>query len=61
MNRTATMTIQEVSLLLHLKPQTVRIGIESGAFPFGTVIKGKRKVYVIYRTKFEQITGIETN
>ena len=60
MERTATMTVQEVAQLLHLRPETVRIGIETGALPFGAVIKQKRKVYVIYRHQFEQVTGIKT-
>ena len=60
MDKTATMTVQEVAQLLHLKPQTVRNGIDTGAFTFGTVIKQKRNVYVIYRPLFEQITGIKT-
>lgn len=60
MERSSTMTVQEVAQLLHLKPETVRIGIETGALPFGAVIKHKRKVYVIYRDRFEQVTGIKT-
>ena len=60
MDRNATMTIAEVAKILHLKPQTVRTGIETGAFTFGTVIKQKRNVYVIYRHQFEQVTGIKT-
>jgi len=55
--KTATMSVQEVAELLHLAPQTVRLGIEQGAFPWGTVIRGKRKVYVIYRSAVEELTG----
>lgn len=56
-----TMTVQEVAQLLHLKPQTIRTGIETGALKFGVVIKQKRNIYVIYRHQFEQVTGIKTN
>ena len=47
-----TMTVQEVAQLLHLKPQTIRTGIETGALKFGVVIKQKRNIYVIYRNQF---------
>lgn len=57
------MTVQEASALLGLAQQTVRIGMQQGAFRFGTVVKGKRGIhrYVIYRKKFEEETGISTD
>lgn len=60
MDKKPTMTVQEAARLLHLKEHTIRAGIETGALPFGTVIKRKRNIYVIYRHQFEQITGIKT-
>lgn len=56
----ATMTVQETAALLGLHPQTLRKAIDRGAFPWATCIKAKRKIYVIYRHQFEQITGIKT-
>lgn len=55
--RTITMTVQETAKLLGVSPQCVRVGLESGAFQFGTVVKMKRKVYVIYRSEVEKLTG----
>lgn len=57
MDEKLTMTVQEAADLLHIAPQTLRIGIEQGAFPWGTVVRGKRKVYIIYRSKLEELTG----
>ena len=51
------MTVQETAKLLGVSPQCVRVGLESGAFRFGTVVKMKRKVYVIYRSEVEKLTG----
>ena len=50
-----TMTVQETARLLGVSPQCVRVGLESGAFHFGTVVKMKRKVYVIYRQAVEEL------
>lgn len=56
-----TMTVAEVAKLLNVHPSTVRYMLEKNLVEWGICIPTKRKVYVIYRTKFEQITGIETN
>ena len=53
--KTATMTVQETAKLLGVSPQCVRVGLESGAFRFGTVVRMKRKVYVIYRSAVEEL------
>jgi len=55
--KTATMTVQETAKLLGVSPQCVRVGLESGAFTFGTVVRMKRKVYIIYRPAVEELTG----
>lgn len=60
MDKKETMTVQEAAALLGLHPQTLRRAIDRGAFPWATCIKAKRKIYVIYRHQFEQITGIKT-
>jgi len=52
-----TMTVQETARLLGVSPQCVRVGLESGAFQFGTVVKMKRNVYVIYRQAVEELIG----
>lgn len=52
-----TMTVDETAKLLGVSPQCIRVGLERGAFPFGTVVQMKRKVYVIYRSEVEKLTG----
>lgn len=60
MHKNGTMTVAEAAELLGVSAQCVRIGMERGAFKFGTVVPMKSKVYVIFREKFEQETGIRT-
>ena len=55
-----TITVREAAALLGVSPQCLRMGIEQGALGFGTVVRMKRKVFVIYRDRFEKITGIKT-
>lgn len=55
-----TITVKEAAALLGMNPQTVRIGIETGAFAWGRVVQLKRKRYVIFRERFETETGIKT-
>lgn len=52
-----TMTVAETAKLLGVSPQCIRVGLERGAFKFGTVVQMKRKVYVIYRSEVEALTG----
>lgn len=54
------MSVAEAAHLLGVSPQCVRIGMQRGAFKFGAVVQMKEKVYVIFRDKFEQETGIKT-
>lgn len=60
MHKNGTMTVAEAAGHLGVSAQCVRIGMERGAFKFGAVVQMKEKVYVIYREKFEQETGIKT-
>ena len=55
--RKTTMTVAETAKLLGVSPQCIRVGLERGAFTFGTVVQMKRKVYVIYRSEVEKLTG----
>lgn len=57
MDKKITMSVEETAKLLGVSPQCIRVGLESGAFKFGTVVKMKRKVYVIYRSEVEALTG----
>ena len=59
-NHEATMTVKEAAAVLGISPDAVRAGLETGAFRFGTVIPMKKKVFVIYRKRFETETGIKT-
>ena len=54
------MTVKEAAAVLGISPDAVRAGLETGAFRFGTVIPMKKKVYLIYRQRFETETGIKT-
>lgn len=60
MNSNGTMTVAEAARLLGKSAQCVRVGLEKGIFGFGAVIPMKEKVYIIYRSKFEEETGIST-
>jgi len=56
------MTVQECAEKLGLAPQTIRIGIQQGAFPFGNYVKAPGNVngsYYIPRNKVEDYLGIK--
>ena len=53
----ATMTVREASEMLGIGERAIRAGIDQGAFPWGTVVRMKRKVYIIYRSQVEELTG----
>ena len=59
-NGEGTITIAEAARLLGTSPQSIRIGLCRGIFKFGAVIPMKENVYIIYRAKFEEETGIKT-
>ena len=61
MERSSTMTVEEAAKLLNIHPTTIRYMLEQKLVDWGMCIKLKRNIYVIYRDKFEQVTGIKTN
>lgn len=43
-----------------VSPQTVRVGLQKGIFPFGAAVKmpgSSRFTYVIYTAEFERLFG----
>lgn len=53
------LTVKTAAELLGISQQTLRIGMQAGAFPFAFAVKNKSKwCYVISATKFEECTGI---
>ena len=51
----AKITIADVANALGCSPQSVRIGLQRGHFPFGTAIKTSSKyTYVIYEKKLKE-------
>ena len=61
MHRNATMTVKEAAGLLGVHPQTVRFMLEKKLVTWGTAVKMKRTVFIIYRERFENETGIKTD
>ena len=52
-------TINEVADALGVSPQSVRIGLQKGALPFGSAIKTSSKyTYVIYEKKLKEFIDI---
>lgn len=48
-------SVEETARLLNKSPQTIRIGLQRGVFPFGTAVKTSSKhTYIIYRKKLEE-------
>lgn len=60
MDEKQTMTVKEAAGLLGVHPQTVRYMIEKKLVPWGTAVRMKRTVFIIYRERFETETGIRT-
>lgn len=55
------MSIREAAPLLGLSEESLRIGLQRGKFAFGQAFKiSGRFRYLIYRKRFEEITGIKT-
>ena len=49
------MKINDVASILGISPQTLRLGLQRGQFPFGTAIKTSSKyTYVIYDKKLKE-------
>lgn len=52
-------TVNEIAARLGCSPQTVRLGLQRGEFPFGTAIKTSSKyTYVIYGEKLKEYINI---
>lgn len=60
MDKNGTMSVAEAAERLGVSAQCVRVGLDRGIFKFGQVVPMKRKVYLVYREKFEELTGINT-
>ena len=52
-------TVNDVAERLGCAPQTIRLGLQRGEFPFGTAIKTSSKyTYVIYPEKLKEYVEI---
>ncbi len=52
-------TVNEVAEALGCSPQSVRIGLQRGALPFGSAIKTSSKyTYVIYEKKLKEFIDL---
>lgn len=52
-------SVKDAAKLLNTSPQTVRIGLQRGLFPFGTAIKTSSKyTYFIYKKKLNEYVEI---
>jgi hypothetical protein len=52
-------TVNDVAARLGCSPQTVRLGLQRGEFPFGTAIKTSTKyTYVIYPEKLKEFIDL---
>lgn len=48
-------SIEETARMLGKSPQTIRLGLQRGLFPFGTAVKTSSKyTYVIYEKKLKE-------
>jgi len=52
-------SIEETAKILGKSPQTIRIGLQRGLFPFGTAVKTSSKhTYIIYKKKLEEFVDL---
>ena len=52
--------VERIAKVLKVNPQTIRRGLEQGAFPFGTAVKcEKRYSYILYPKIVREVLGIE--
>jgi hypothetical protein len=52
-------TVNDVAARLGCSPQTVRLGLQRGEFPFGTAIKTSSKyTYIIYSEKLKEYINV---
>ena len=56
-------SINQAAEMLGIKPQTLRVGLRLGKFPFGpgykTSDKNNNYTYVIYAKKFKEYVGVK--
>lgn len=54
-------TVQFIADLMNTTPQTVRIGLQQGEFPFGVALKvgSERYTYLFYPEKVKEYFGIK--
>ena len=66
--RCATITPEEASNLMRdagirIEAETIRNGLEQGAFPFGVFIERNKRIFIISKKKFaewvEDFTGVK--
>lgn len=53
-------SIERAAAVMGVSPQTVRVGLQKGIFPFGAAVKmpgSSRYTYVIYTAEFERLFG----
>ena len=53
----STLTVSEAAKMLGMSPHQVRTHMKNGTLPIGIVVGSKRKTFVIYREKVEEIIG----
>lgn len=52
--------VEQVAHALGISPQTVRFGLQQGAFPFGTAVKCEKGwSYILYPQSVKEVIGIE--
>jgi hypothetical protein len=52
-------TVNEVAEALGVSPQSVRIGLQRGALPFGSAVKTSSKyTYILYPEKVKEYIGL---
>lgn len=48
-------TVIDVAKALNVSPQSIRLGLQSGALPFGSAVKTSTKyTYIIYEKKLKE-------
>lgn len=53
-------SIERAAEIMGVSPQTVRVGLQKGVFPFGAAVKmpgSSRFTYIIYTAEFERLFG----
>lgn len=53
----STLTVSEAARMLGMSPHQVRTHMKNGTLPIGIVVGSKRKTFVIYKEKVEELIG----